>query len=82
MDSCQAEKKRRSTLITKIYFHFKNLRHQVSQYVYELVKLDESEEEGEEGSEEDAVENLDRMSILDAISQCEAFRHTIRSTKL
>ena len=50
----------------------------MSQYVYELVKLDESEEEGEERSEEDAVENLDRMSILDAISQCEAFRHTIR----
>ena len=51
---------------------------QVSQYVYELVKLDESEEENEERSEEEATERLDRMSILDAISQCDAFRHTIR----
>ena len=50
--------------------------------MYELVKVDESEDVGEERSEEDASENLDRMSILDAISQCEAFRHTIRSTKL
>ena len=51
----------------------------VSQYVYELVKLDESEEECEERfEEEEAVDRLDRMSILDAISQCDAFRHTIR----
>ena len=28
--------------------------------------------------EEEAVDRLDRMSILDAISQCDAFRHTIR----
>ena len=55
----------------------------VSQYVYELVKLDESEEEGEERSEEEeAAERLDRMSILDAISQCDAFQHTIRLTPL
>ena len=46
--------------------------------MYELVKLDESEEESEERSEEEAAERLDRMSILDAISQCDAFRHTIR----
>ena len=47
----------------------------MSQYVYELVKLDENEEEKEERTEE---EMLDRMSILEAISQCEAFRLTIR----
>ena len=47
----------------------------MSQYVYELVKLDDGEEGEEERPEE---ENLDRMSILDAISQCEAFRLTIR----
>ena len=47
--------------------------------MYELVKLDESEEEGEERSEEEeASERLDRMAILDAISQCDAFQHTIR----
>ena len=43
--------------------------------MYELVKLDDGEEGEEERPEE---ENLDRMSILDAISQCEAFRLTIR----
>ena len=43
--------------------------------MYELVKLDENEEEKEERTEE---EMLDRMSILEAISQCEAFRLTIR----
>ena len=43
--------------------------------MYELVKLDENEEEKEERPEE---ENLDRMSILEAISHCEAFRLTIR----
>ena len=47
--------------------------------MYELVKLDESEEECEERFDEgEAVDRLDRMSILDAISQCDAFRHTIR----
>ena len=46
----------------------------MSQYVYELVKLDDSEEEGNE----EIPEEEDRMSILDAISQCDAFRHTIR----
>ena len=50
--------------------------------MYELVKVNESEEEYEERSEEEATETLDRMSILDAISQCDAFRHTIRLTTL
>ena len=51
--------------------------------MFEFVKLDESGEEGEDRSEEEeAAERLDRLSILDAISQCDAFRHTIRWTSL
>ena len=44
--------------------------------MFELVKLDDGEEEEEE--ERPDEEKLDRMSILDAISQCEPFRLTIR----